>query len=220
VTGSGKTTTLAGLIHLLNARGGYRIITVEEPIEYVHQPISSSVITQREVGRDVDSFFNGLKFGLRQDPDVILVGEIRDRETAQMALSAAETGHLIFSTMHTQDAKGAVTRFVDLFPYEAQSDVRTQLSLSLRSIVNQHLIPSTNADGKRALATEIMHANSPVRTAIRQGKIESLESAIQTGKRDGMVTLDEDLSQLCMQQKITLETARRFAKDPSQIGSF
>ena len=141
VTGSGKSTTLAALINVLNERGGCRVITVEEPIEYVHRPISSSMITQREVGRDVDSFYEGLKSGLRQDPDVILLGEIRDRETAQMALSAAETGHLILTTLHTKDAKGAVTRFVDLFPHEAQEDVRTQLAVSLRSVISQHLIP-------------------------------------------------------------------------------
>ncbi|MHC5112336.1 MAG: type IV pilus twitching motility protein PilT [Planctomycetota bacterium] len=218
VTGSGKSTTLAGLIDLLNRQGGYRVITVEEPIEYVHKPQSSTMITQREVGRDVDSFFDGLKYGLRQDPDAILVGEIRDRETASMALSAAETGHLIFATMHTQDAKGAVTRFTDLFPYDAQADIRTQLALSLRSVVNQHLVPSADPTQKRALAMEIMHVNQPVRTAIRQGKIDSLESAIQTGKRDGMVTLDEELSRLCMAQQISMDTARRFAKDPASIG--
>ena len=141
VTGSGKTTTLAALVRILNTQGGHRVITVEEPIEYVHPRISSSIITQREVGRDVDSFYDGLKYGLRQDPDVILIGEIRDRDTAQMALSAAETGNLILTTMHTKDAKGAVTRFADLFPHGAQDDVRTQLALSLRSVISQHLLP-------------------------------------------------------------------------------
>ncbi|MGB0716223.1 MAG: type IV pilus twitching motility protein PilT [Phycisphaerae bacterium] len=218
VTGSGKSTTLAALINRINEQGGRRIITVEEPIEYVHKPRLTGMITQREVGKDVDSFYDGLKYGLRQDPDVILVGEIRDRETARMTLSAAETGHLIFATMHTQDAKGAITRFVDLFPHDVHNDVRTQLALSLRSVVNQHLIPSIDPLGKRALAVEILHANQPVRTAIRAGKIDSLESAIQTGKRDGMVTLDEDLTRLCFEQKINMETARQFAKDPQQIG--
>ena len=217
VTGSGKSTTLAALIDLLNRKGGYRVITVEEPIEYVHKPISSTVVTQREVGRDVDSFYDGLKYGLRQDPDIILVGEIRDRETAQMALSAAETGHLIFATLHTRDAKGAVTRFVDLFPHDAQEDVRSQLSLSLRSVVSQHLLPSARGEGKRALALEIMHVNNPVRAGIRWGKIDSIESAIQTGKRDGMMTLDEDLERLLMAGKITRETALRFAKIPGGL---
>ena len=218
VTGSGKSTTLAAMINLLNQAGGSRIITVEEPIEYVHQPAGTSIITQREVGRDVDSFYDGLKYGLRQDPDVVLVGEIRDRETAQMALSAAETGHLILTTLHTKDAKGAVTRMIDLFPHEAHDDVRTQLSLSLRSVISQHLLPPTDQGEKRALALEVMHVNQPVRAAIKFGKIESMESAIQTGKRDGMRALDDDLIHLAMTGKITMKTARRFAKDPDAIG--
>ena len=218
VTGSGKSTTLAALINLLNQEGGRRIITVEEPIEYVYPRVGSTVITQREVGRDVDSFFDGLKYGLRQDPDVVLIGEIRDRDTAQMALSAAETGHLIFSTLHTRDAKGAVTRFVDLFPHEAQDDVRTQLSLSLRSVVSQHLLPHASGKGKRMLALEIMHVNNPVRVGIKMGKIESIDSAIQTGRRDGMLTLDDDLARLVTAGDILPDTARRFAKDPDTIG--
>ncbi|HNQ21889.1 MAG TPA: PilT/PilU family type 4a pilus ATPase [Phycisphaerae bacterium] len=217
VTGSGKTTTLAALVNLLNQRGDCRIITVEEPIEYVHPRISSTIITQREVGRDVDSFFDGLRSGLRQDPNVILIGEIRDRDTAAMALTAAETGHLILSTMHTKDAKGAVTRCVDLFPHDAQDDIRTQLSLSLRSVVCQHLLPSATEGEKRVLALEVMHVNHPVRSGIRFGKIDSIESAIQTGKRDGMLPLDESLQQLVDVGRITLDTARRFAKEPDAL---
>ncbi len=217
VTGSGKSTTLAAMVNLLNQRGGSRVITVEEPIEYVHKRVSSSMITQREVGRDVDSFYDGLKFGLRQDPDVLLIGEIRDRDTARMAISAAETGHLILTTLHTKDAKGAITRMVDLFPHEAQDDVRTQLALSLRAVVSQHLLPSANFGEKRVLAKEIMIVNHPVRIAIKFGKIDSIESAIQTGRRDGMLTLDEDLGRLARENKITMETARRFAKDPDTV---
>ena len=148
---------------------------------------------------------------------MLLIGEIRDRDTAQMALSAAETGHLILTTLHTKDAKGAVTRFVDLFPHEAQDDVRTQLSLSLRSVVSQHLLAPAGGSGKRVLAIEVMHVNNPVRVGIKFGKIDSIESAIQTGKRDGMMTLDEDLQRLVTAGKITLETARRFAKDPDGV---
>lgn len=218
VTGSGKSTTLAAMVNLLNERGGTRVITVEEPIEYVHPRISSTVITQREVGRDVDSFYDGLKYGLRQDPNVILLGEIRDRDTAQMALSAAETGHLILTTLHTKDAKGAITRLTDLFPYDAQEDVRTQLALSLRSVVSQHLLPATREGEKRALAMEVLHVSQQVRIAIRFGKIESIESALQTGKREGMVTLDDDLQRLVLEKRISLETARRFAKDASAVG--
>jgi len=217
VTGSGKSTTLAALIQLLNEQGGKRIITVEEPIEYVHRRVGTTLITQREVGRDVDSFFEGLRSGLRQDPDVILVGEIRDRETARMAISAAETGHLILTTLHTQDAKGAITRMVDLFPHDAQDDIRAQLALSLRSVVSQHLLPSAIPGEKRALATEILHVNNPVRVGIKFGKIESIDSAIQTGRRDGMVTLDDDLQRLVTEGRITRETARHFAKDPNAV---
>jgi twitching motility protein PilT len=219
VAGSGKSTTLAGLVNLLNQAGGRRVITVEEPIEFVHRPISSSMVTQREVGRDVDSFLDGLKYGLRQDPDVILVGEIRDQETAQMALSAAETGHLILTTLHTKDAKGAVTRFVDLFPHEAQDDVRTQLSLSLRSVVSQHLLPAADEHAKRVLALEILHVNHAVRSAIKFGKVEMIESSIQTGAKDGMMTLDDDLRRLVLAQKITMDTARGHAKDADALNS-
>ncbi len=217
ITGSGKSTTLAALVEMFNQRGGYRIITVEEPIEYVYPRNERTVITQREVGVDVAGFYDGLKYGLRQDPNVVLVGEIRDRETAQMALSAAETGHLILSTLHTQDAKGAVTRFADLFPHEVQDDIRTQLSLSLRFVIAQHLLPSRDPSKKRALALEVMTMNHAVRAAIRNGKIESLESAIQTGKKDGMIPLDESLESLALAGRITPETALRFAKDPDSL---
>jgi twitching motility protein PilT len=218
VTGSGKSTTLAALTHLLNVQGGNRIITVEEPIEYVHKRMSSTIVTQREVGRDVESFYDGLKYGLRQDPNVILLGEIRDRETAAMAALRGNRP-LILTTLHTRDAKGAVTRFVDFFPSDAQDDVRSQLSLSLRSVVSQHLLPPVKAGDRRVLALEVLHVNQPVRAAIRFGKIESIESSIQTGKRDGMISLDEDLSRLAQSGRISMETARKFAKDPDAIGT-
>jgi len=220
VTGSGKTTTLAGIVNLLVQSGSYRIITVEQPTEYLFSSTGSSVITQREVGVDVDSFYDGLIYGLRQDPDVILVGEIRDRETATMALSAAETGHLIFCTLHTQDAKGAVSRLVDLFPHAAQDDVRSQLSLSLRYVVSQHLLPAATDGDKRALAIEVLHVTNAVKAAIRFGKIESIENAIQTGRRDGMTMFDESLARLASSGKITWETAERFAKDPTSVHDY
>ncbi len=219
VTGSGKTSTLAALVSLLRRDSGRRILTIEEPIEYLHPVQGGSMVTQREVGRDVDSFADGLKYGLRQDPDVILVGEIRDRETAQMALSAAETGHLILTTLHTRDAKGALTRLVDLFPQDQQDDVRSQLALSLRSIVCQHLLPSAQPGQRRALALEVLHNNLAVQVAIRTGKIETIESAIQTGKREGMFPLDEDLQRLVSAGQVSLETARRYASDPAAITS-
>lgn len=219
ITGAGKTTSLAALVQCFNQAGGYRIVTIEEPIEYLFERCPGSVITQREVGADVPSFFDGLRFGLRQDPDIILVGEIRDRETAQLALSAAETGHLIFATLHTADAKGAITRLVDLFPTEVHDDVRTQLSMSLRFVVAQHLLPPRERGGRRVLAMEVLYANFAVRAAIRAGKIENIESAIQSGKRDGMWTLDMHLRLLLQENRIDSTTARAFAKDPSEFGN-
>ena len=217
VTGAGKTTTLAMIINLLNEETGYRIITVEEPIEYLFPSRANSIVTQREVGRDVQSFADGLKYGLRQDPDVILVGEIRDRETAQMALSAAETGHLVFSTLHTRDAKGAISRYVDFFPQSVQNEIRSQLSMSLRAVVSQHLLRSSDPNGKQELALEIMFNNAPIASAIRLGKIESIETNIQTGRADGMITLDESIKRLLDNGQITRETAERFVSDRNYL---
>ena len=218
-TGAGKSSTLAALISLVRATRDARVLTIEEPIEYVHGPGGRSVITQREVGRDVASFADGLKYGLRQDPDVILVGEIRDRETAQMALSAAETGHLILTTMHTRDAKGAISRLVDLFPQETQDDMRRQLAMGLRSVVSQRLLPSAKEGERRVLALEVLHITQQVQVAIRSGRLETIDSALQTGVKGGMVCLDDDLRRLVRESKITVETARRFAKDPDALAA-
>lgn len=217
ITGSGKTTTLAALIQMLNTAGGRRIITIEEPIEYIYEGIGSSIITQREVGTDVPTFYEGLRSGLRQDPDVLLVGEIRDRETAQLAISAAETGHLVFATMHTRDAKSAITRLIDLFPPVRHDELRAQLAMSLRFAIAQHLVPSTFG-GRRVLALESLAANFSVRSAIRQGRIEMLDTAIQGGRADGMFGLDTDLSRLVAEERISQETARTYAHDPSEFG--
>lgn len=217
VTGSGKTTTLAGLVQLINRAGHRRIITIEEPIEYIFEPCSHSMITQREVGLDVDSFAEGLKYALRQDPDVILCGEIRDRETAQMAISAAETGHLVMSTLHTQDAKGAITRLIDVFPVDQHQDVRGQLSLSLRYVISQRLLPNINPEERRVLALEVLSANDAVRAAIRLNKIETIDSLIQTGKSAGMRPFDESLAHLACSRKITPATAYRYAKNPAGL---
>ncbi|MCA9128060.1 MAG: PilT/PilU family type 4a pilus ATPase [Planctomycetales bacterium] len=210
VTGSGKTTSLAMVLNLLNQEGGNRIITVEEPVEYVFPRCSSSIVTQREVGKDVATFADGLKYGLRQDPDVILVGEIRDQDTAQIALSAAETGHLVFSTLHTRDAKGAISRFSDLFPQSAQPAIRAQLAMSLRAVISQHLLPSWPEGGKRELALEVLFNTSPMASAIRMGKLESIDTNIITGRADGMVPLDESVRQLLEAGKITAETAELY----------
>jgi len=217
ITGSGKTTTLAILINLLNTRGGYRIVTIEEPIEFVFPRSDRSIVTQREVGVDVASFYDGLKHALRQDPDVLLVGEVRDRDTAQMALSAAETGHLVFTTLHTRDAKGAISRLADLFPRDAQDGVRAQLSYSLRCVMSQHLLPPADAGRKRVLALELLFNNHSVASAIRQGRLDAIDTAIQTGRRDGMVPLDESLRQLAQAGRISVEVARKYASDPDHL---
>jgi twitching motility protein PilT len=212
-TGSGKTTTLAMIVNLINQDGGYRIITVEEPVEYVFPQFPNSLVTQREVGGDVVSFADGLKYGLRQDPDVILVGEIRDRETAQMALSAAETGHLVFTTLHSRDAKGAITRFADLFPQDAQREVRTLLALSLRAILSQRLLPDIVPGAKRHLALEVLWNTTPIAIAIRNGKIESIDNYLLTNRDEGMVSFDESVRLLLRARKITREVAEHNVRD-------
>jgi twitching motility protein PilT len=216
-TGSGKSTTLAMVVNQLNVAGGYRIVTVEEPVEYLFPRVASSVVTQREVGADVLTFADGLKYGLRQDPDVILVGEVRDRETAQMALSAAETGHLVFTTLHTRDAKGAITRYADLFPQDVQRDIRAQLALSLRAIVAQRLLPDVERGAKRHLALEVMWNTYPIASAIRTGKVESIDNYLLTGRDEGMVSFDESVRLLLRAGQITREVAEQNARDVSML---
>jgi twitching motility protein PilT len=212
-TGSGKTTSLAMIVNLINQTGGYRIITVEEPLEYRFPHAPHSLVTQREVGPDVLSFFDGLKYGLRQDPDVILVGEIRDLETAQMALSAAETGHLVFTTLHTRDAKGAISRFADLFPQEVQGDVRYQLALGLRAVVAQRLLPALAKGDKRQLALEVLWNINPVAVAIRQGKLESIDNYLLTSKSEGLVSFDESVRALFRAGQISRAVAEHNVRD-------
>jgi twitching motility protein PilT len=218
VVGSGKTTSLAMLVNLLNKQGGYRIVTVEEPVEYRFPRMPGSVVTQREVGLDVHTFADGLKYALRQDPDVILVGEIRDRQTAQMALSAAETGHLVLSTLHTRDAKGAISRYADLFPQGDQREVRAQLALSLRAVVSQYLLPSAREGEKRVLAMEILLNNTAIAGALRAGKIEAIDNIILTSRAEGMLTLDESIRQRLKEGSISRETAERFVSPGTRIG--
>jgi twitching motility protein PilT len=214
-TGSGKTTSLAMIVNLINQTGGYRIITVEEPVEYRFPRAINSVVTQREVGEDVLTFADGLKSGLRQDPDVILVGEIRDHETAQMALSAAETGHLVFTSLHVRDAKGAISRLADLFPQDVQRDVRSQLALSLRAVVAQRLLPGTERGAKRHLALEVLWNTYPIASAIRNGKLESIDNYLLTCREEGMVCFDESVRQLLRAGKITFETAKQNVREAS-----
>lgn len=217
VTGSGKSTSLAMMMKRLIDGGARRIITIEDPIEYVFDQHDGSLISQRSVGRDVESFADGLKFGLRQDPDVMLVGEIRDQQTAQIALSAAETGHLIFATMHTRDAKGAISRMADLFPASNQFEIRSQLAFGLRAVISQHLLPSSIAGEKRELALEVLFNTLPIASAIRTGKIESIDNNIQTGRSDGMFLLDDSIRDLLVDGRITKETALKFVSDPRNL---
>jgi twitching motility protein PilT len=213
VTGSGKTTTLAMIVNLLNQAGNNRIITVEDPIEYVYPHVPGSVVSQREIGPDVRTFADGLKFGLRQDPDVILVGEIRDQETAQMALSAAETGHLVFSTLHTRDAKGAISRYADLFPQDVQRDIRNQLAMSLRCVLSQRLLPDVEKGGKRHLAIEVMWNIHAIGSAIRTGKLESIDNYLITHRNEGMISIDESVRDLLKAGKITRAVAEQNVRE-------
>ncbi len=217
-TGSGKTTTLAALIDLINTNRSCHIITLEDPIEFLHRH-KKSVINQREVGADTDSFANALRAALREDPDVILVGEMRDLETIQTALTAAETGHLVFATLHTNDTTQTVDRIIDVFPPHQQQQIRMQLSVTLQGIVAQQLIPKFNQPG-RVLATEILIANGAVRNLIREGKTYQLASALQTGGKLGMQTLDSSLKALYQRRLISLQEAMMRASDQEEFKRF
>lgn len=216
-TGSGKSTSLAMIVDRINREGGNRILTVEEPVEYRFSRSGNSLVTQREVGTDVLTFADGLKYGLRQDPDIILVGEVRDRETAQMALSAAETGHLVLTTLHTRDAKGAISRYADLFPQDLQKDIRSQLALGLRAVVAQRLLPDAGPGGKRHLALEVLWNTNPIASGIRQGKLESLDNYLLTGKEEGMVSFDESIRQLLKSGKINRQVAEQHVRELSML---
>lgn len=217
MTGAGKTTTLALLVQQLIQQGGLRIITVEEPIEYRFPASPGSLVSQREVGSSVLSFAEGLRSGLRQDPDVILVGEIRDRETGQIALSAAETGHLVLTTLHARDAKGAISRYADLFPQDAQSEIRLQLAMSLQAVLCQRLLPDVDPQRKRHLALEILWNCFPIAGAIRQGKLESIDNYLLTRRQDGLLGFDESVRILWADGAITREVAERNVRDTSVL---
>ncbi|MDR7532769.1 MAG: type IV pilus twitching motility protein PilT [Armatimonadota bacterium] len=210
-TGSGKSTTLASMVDLINDRRTCHVITIEDPIEFVHQH-RQSVVNQREVGMNAKSFAQALRAALREDPDVILVGELRDLETISMALTAAETGHLVMATLHTSSASKTINRVIDVFPSTQQEQIRVQLAESLLAVVAQTLLPT--ADGKgRVAAVEVLVATPAVRNMIRENKVHQIPSAIQTGSKDGMQSLDQSLRNLLKARKITLETAQRWAAD-------
>nr|WP_255372787.1 type IV pilus twitching motility protein PilT [Demequina sp. NBRC 110055] len=204
-TGSGKSTTLASLIDLANRSRSGHIMTVEDPIEFLHRH-KRSLINQREVGADTKSFATALKHVLRQDPDVILIGELRDLETIQVALTAAETGHLVFATLHTQDAAQTIDRVIDVFPAEQQGQVRTQLASAIQGVVCQTLLPRGDGPG-RAVAVELMVANPGIRNLIREGKTHQIHTAMQAGAALGMQAMDQHLAELVKSGVVTYDDA-------------
>lgn len=205
VTGSGKSTSLASLLDIVNRERHDHIVTVEDPIEFVHEH-KGCIVNQREVGEDTHSFADALKHVLRQDPDVILVGEMRDLETISTAITAAETGHLVFATLHTQDAPQTVDRIIDAFPAHQQGQIRAQLATTLRGVVAQQLLPHASGQG-RAVAAEVLVVTPAVRNLIREGKTFQIPSVIQSGARFGMQTMDQSLARLVNEGTISQEIA-------------
>jgi twitching motility protein PilT len=214
-TGSGKSTTLAAMLDLINDTRHEHILTIEDPIEFLHMH-KKCIVNQRELGADAQSFSMGLKAGLRQDPDVILVGEMRDLDTISTALTAAETGHLVFATLHTQDTAQTVDRIVDVFPPAQQQQVRVQLSVALQGIVTQQLLPLANSQG-RCVATEVLVPTPAVRNLIREGKTHQIYSALQTGAQFGMQTMDTSLAELVKEGKISRELAESRSGTPEEL---
>lgn len=204
-TGSGKSTTLASLIDVVNRERATHIMTVEDPIEFLHSH-KRSIVNQRELGLDTRSFSAALKHVLRQDPDVILVGELRDLETIQMALTAAETGHLVFGTLHTQDAPQTVDRMIDVFPPHQQEQIRVMLGGALQGVVCQQLLKTIDGEG-RVAATEVMIATPAIRNLIREGKVHQMYSLLQSGAQHGMVTMDQSLAELVKRGRVSYEQA-------------
>jgi pilus retraction protein PilT len=203
-TGSGKSTTLAAIINYLNNNVSEHIITLEDPIEFIHK-CNKCIISQREVGRDTMSFAKGLRSCLRQDPDVIMLGEMRDIDSISTALTAAETGHLVLATLHTTGAENAVDRIIDSFPAGQQDQIRTQLAMVLLCVVSQQLVPRAKGDG-RVLATEVLISNSAVKSLIRQGKNHQLQNTMQTSRNAGMYTMNQSLEELCKKGEISNES--------------
>ncbi len=211
-TGSGKSTTLAAIIDKINNNRDAHVITLEDPIEYLHQH-KMAMVNQREIGLDSQSYANALRAALREDPDVILVGEMRDFETISVAITAAETGHLVLSTLHTIGAASTVDRVIDVFPPHQQQQIRVQFANVLEAVISQQLIPTLDGRG-RVAAFEVMHANHAVRNLIREGKSHQLVSVMQTNRKLGMITMDESITQLFYEGRIEREMAIQFAQDP------
>jgi twitching motility protein PilT len=214
-TGSGKSTTLASMLDVINSERQDHILTIEDPIEFLHQH-KRSIVNQREVGADAPDFALGLRAALREDPDVILVGEMRDLETIATALTAAETGHLVFATLHTQSTAQTVDRIIDVFPSEQQSQVRTQLSIALQGIVTQQLLPTADGTG-RIVACEVLVPTPAIRNLIREGKTHQIYAAVQTSGAVGMQTMDADLARLVRAGTITRALAEGRASVPEEL---
>ena len=214
-TGSGKSTTLASMIDLINAQREEHILTIEDPIEFLHRH-QKCIVNQREIGSDAIDFASALKSALREDPDVILVGEMRDLETISTALTAAETGHLVFATLHTQSTSQTVDRIIDVFPPHQQQQVRMQLSIALQGIVTQQLLPTADGSG-RVCATEVLVPTPAIRNLIREGKTHQIYSALQTSGSVGMQTMDAHLAQLVRMGKISHQMAMARASVPEEL---
>jgi twitching motility protein PilT len=214
-TGSGKSTTLAAMIDKINRERKGHIITVEDPIEFIHRH-QGCIINQREVGTDTKSFSNALKYALREDPDVLLIGEMRDLETIQAALTIAETGHLAFATLHTNSAAEAINRIIDVFPSHQQSQVRAQLAFVLEGVITQTLLPKRSGKG-RAMAAEILVVTPAIRALIRDDKIHQIYSSMQSGKKHGMQTLNDSLYALYMARDVDEEECLRVSGDPTEF---
>jgi twitching motility protein PilT len=215
-TGSGKTTTLASMIDKINAECRYHILTIEDPIEFLH-PNKMSVVNQREVGTDTSSFKDALRYALRQDPDVVLIGELRDLEAIEAALTISETGHLVFGTLHTNSAVQSINRMVDAFPPHQQQQIRAQISFVLQGVVTQTLVPNAEGAG-RALALEILIPNAAIRNLIREDKVHQIYSAMQTGQAtSGMQTMNQSLFSLVQRRVITRDEALGRSTEPDEL---
>ena len=217
-TGHGKSTTLAAAVDLINNTKASHIITIEDPVEYIHEH-KRSIVEQREVGRDTPTFHAALKYVLRQDPDVILIGEMRDRETISCALTASETGHLVMATLHTNDAVQTIDRLVDVFPPEQQHQIRLQLALCLTAVIAQRLLPKSDREG-RAVACEVLLNNTAVANLIRDAKSHQIYSVLETRTQEGMCSLDQAIENLYREGVITKETALAHMKKPEKIAKF
>lgn len=214
-TGSGKSTTLASLIDRINEERNVHVITLEDPIEYLHSH-NKAMVNQREIGLDTQSYAGALRAALREDPDVILVGEMRDLETISTAITAAETGHLVLSTLHTIGAAATIDRIIDVFPPHQQQQIRIQLAMVLESVISQQLLPKADKSG-RVAAFEVMHATVPIRNLIREAKTYQIGTVIQTNRKNGMNTMDDALIELCIQGVITPENAVGYAQDMTYV---